>query len=393
MAITADTPTTTHLLTPQRVDQLVREHLDPADYPAYPTDLIAAHEQLCEEAEVLGTQTAVLAAANPALFDLQTPDTDTRGHYAAIEDLDERIAALEAQITDRLAARRACLEALYRELPPVAAERHRTERHRYLSDQQWLKHVQAAVSQVRRSDKRASILAVAEALAEHSRRDGVFLAGVVEVQDARGIAHSTWTRAYTWLAEHGLVATLHEARQLTVLERAVAIGSEKHARVHRWRAVIQLQHISAHTFIPTKWVPPSLRLVNRGNPQKEITTTGTRPVDHGATRRTAAPSSRPATKKKDRRRFRRFDPTSTVLLQRLQRLSAGFRGVKDCSVLPHLLRFAQADVEPAALVAAITDAHYRAGLHPGARSLDPTRRVIWALSRLDLDDVRGILVR
>ena len=65
------------------------------------------------------------------------------------------------------------------------------------------------------------------------------------------------TAAVSKLAEHSLVATLHEARQLTVLERAVAIGSEKHARVHRWRVAIQLQHISAHTFIPTKRVSGS----------------------------------------------------------------------------------------------------------------------------------------
>ena len=387
MATATDAPTT-HLLTPQRVDQLVREHLDPPGYPPYPTDLITQHEALCEEAERLGARTAALAARGPGLFeDLQAPDT--RGHYATIEHLDARIAGLEGQITDRLTARRAVLEALYRDLAPVAAERHRTERHRYLSDQQWLQHVQAAVAGVRRSDKRASILAVAQALAEHARSDGVFLAGVIEVQDKRSIAHSTWTRAYTWLAEQGLAATLHEARQLTALERALAIGSERHAHVHRWRAVIQLQHTTARTFTPTKWVPPSRRLVNRANPSREIPTTGPRPVDHGATRRTAAPSSRPAPKRRARRRFRRFDPTSRVLLHRLQRASAWFRGVRDCSVLPHLLRFAAADIEPAALIAAVTDAHHRAGLNPGARSLDPTRRVIWALTRLELDDVRA----
>ena len=386
MAIATDAPT--HLLTPQRVDQLVREHLDPADYPTYPTELIAAHEQLCQHAEALAVHTRQLAETGVDLFSAAQPAATLQ--HALIEDLDQRIAALEAQITERLAARRARLELLYRDLPPVAAERHRTEQHRYLSDQQWLAHVRAAVTQERRRDKRENIMAVAEALAEHARSDGVFLAGVVDVQDARGIAHSTWTRAYTWLTQHGLAQTLHPARQLTLLERALAIGSEKHAHVHRWRAVIQLQHAHAQIITPANWVPPSRRLVNRLNPLREITTTGRGPVDHGASRRTAAPTSRPAPTRKGRRRFRKFDPTSRVLLQRLQRASAWFRGIRACSVLPHLLRFAHADAEPAAIIAAITDAHHRGGLNPHAGSLDPTRRVIWALSRLELDDVRSI---
>lgn len=386
MATATDTPT--HLLTPQRVDQLVREHFDPADYPTYPTELIAAHETLCDEAERLGERTAALAARGPHL--LETDNSEARAHYSVIETLDTRINALETQITARLTARRGALEALYRDLPPVAAERHRSEKHRYLSDQQWLRHVRTAVNTERRRDKRENLMAVAEALAEHARRDGVFLAGVVDVQDARGIAHSTWTRAYTWLADRGLVHTLHPARQLTLLERALAIGSERHAHVHRWRAVIQLQHITAHTIKTTKWVPPSLWLVNKPNLFKEITTTGHRPVDNGATRRKAAPASRPAPTKHRHRRFRQFEPVSRVLLQRLQRQSAWFRGIRACSVLPHLLRFAQADIEPAALIAALTDAHYRAGLNPAARSLDPTRRAIWGLSRLELDDVRSV---
>ncbi|WP_134324160.1 hypothetical protein [Cumulibacter soli] len=90
----------THLLTPQRIDQLVCEHLDPADYPARPTELIAAHEAPCVEAERLGERTAALAPRGPHLF--ETESSEARTHYSAIETLDARINALEAQITARL---------------------------------------------------------------------------------------------------------------------------------------------------------------------------------------------------------------------------------------------------------------------------------------------------
>lgn len=378
---------TTHLLTPQRVDQLIREHLDPRDYPAFPADLIAAYETCTDQADELAVRGRELIAAG--LNPIEQPSApEVRAHLARVEDLDARTRELEAAITTRLAARTDAIEQLYRALPAVAAQRQSADTARYLGSQQWLLHVQAAVTDVRRSDQRASILAVAAALAAHARTDGVFLAGVVDVQAAAGIAHSTWTRAYHWLCDHGLARTLHAARPLTLLERALAVGSDKHAHVRRWRAVIQLEHAPARVCRPTKWVPPSRRLGKALHPPFKDTSTAVPAVDSGASRRMAAPSSRPAPKKTARRPFRRFDPLAQVLLKRLQLVSETFKGVKACSVLPHLQKLAHADVEPAAVLAAIADLHVREGLRPGAASLDATRRAVWALSRIELDDVR-----
>lgn len=413
MATTTDTPT--HLLTPQRVDQLVREHYDPPAYLAYPAELIDEHEACLAELDVLADASRGLAAAGLTLLD--TPDApEMRAHAARVEELDAEIPRLDGEIQRALTARREQLLALYRALPHVAAAVDRDAAEAYLGAQQWLLHVQDAVKTVLRSDRRASIVAVATALAEHARRDGIFLAGVTQVQTEHGIAHSTWTRAATWLADHGLLRTLLPARQLTQLERALAIGSETHAHVRRWRAVIQLQHAAARIARPAKWVPPARRAVNVPVLCKSVSSTGLQPVDNGASRRTAAPPSRPASRRRAPRRWRQFDPLTTVLWERLQTLAAGLSASRGpvhpatrllgrhmdaqrdrvlgsilhasaCRVLPHLKRFAATGAEPAQLIAAIEAAEYRAGRDPARRTWDPNRRLIAALNALSIEDV------
>ncbi|WP_153505882.1 hypothetical protein [Cumulibacter manganitolerans] len=413
MATTTETPT--HLLTPRRIDQLVIEHYDPAGYPGYPAELIAEYEASCAQVEELATTGGRLTDAGLTIVE-QPEHPQLSAHLARVTALDERMRALEGQITRQLTQRREHLDQLYRALPPVAAERQQPHTARYLGAQQWLLHVSAACADVRRNDQRANILAVAAALAAHARSDGIFLAGVVEVQAAAGIAHSTWTRAYTWLARRGLAATLHPARPLTLLERALAVGTEKHAHVRRWRAVIQLQHASARVCRPAKWVPPSRRLGTALPLCKENGSTDLRPVDNGASRRTAAPSSRPTTTRRTRRRWRQFDAATSVLWKRLQLLAerqtrtylgnhpdvralgsqidaqrAAIIGcLMRCSplrVMPHLARFAAADIEPASLIAAIEAAEYRAGRDPARRTWNADRRLIAALTAVQLDDV------
>lgn len=416
MATTTATPT--HLLTPSRVDQLVIEHLDPPAWPAYPAKAIARLDAACDERDALSAR---LRDERLVLVD---EHLDLRLHlepaavevHARLDELDGEIARLDGEIQRALTDRREQLLALYRALPHVAATVDRGAGDAYLGAQQWLLHVQDALKAVLRADKRASILAVATALADNARRDGIFLAGVTQVQAEHGIAHSTWTRAATWLAEHGLLRTLLPARQLTQLERALAIGSETHAHVRRWRAVIQLQHAAARIARPAKWVPPARRAVNALIPCKSLGSTGLQPVDNGASRRTAAPSSRPATERKVPRRWRRFDPLTTVLWKRLQTLATGLTAPRGaihpaarllgrhmdaqrdrilgsilhasaCRVLPHLKRFAAAGAEPAQLVAAIEAAEYRAGRDPARRTWDPNRRLIAALNALSIEDV------
>lgn len=411
------TPTSTsstHLLTPQRVDQLVREHYDPSDYPTYPTELVAAYESLSAQLEEqIPARAAALVAAGEDLTDTARPPV--AAHHAWIAAADEQLQELDRQITARLQQRRRVLDGLYRELEPVAAERQRGGAHRYLSAQQWLWHVHEAAAAIARSDKRASVITVAEALAEHARADGVFLAGVSDVQQARGIAHSTWTRAYTWLVEHGLARTLSEQRLLTQLERALAIGSETHAHVHRWRAVIQLQHAARRTLRPAKWVPPARRAVIEESSSKRVVSTDLRPVDNGATRRFGAASPRPTTRK--RPGWRSFHP-ATVTLYKLavglaERLSGylpsnhpilarlgaqmspqrvelchALRSASPLRLMPHLDRLAKAGVVDAAgLLVAIEDAEYRSGREPQRRTWDPTRRLIAAVRELHPNDV------
>ena len=414
MATTTDTPT--HLLTPRRIDQLVIEHYDPAGYPGYPAELIAEYEASCAQAEELATTGGQLTDAGLNIVE-QSEHPQVSAHLARVTALDERMHTLERQITRQLTQRREHLEQLYRALPPVAAERQEPHTARYLGAQQWLLHVSAACADLRRTDQRANILAVAAALAAHARADGIFLAGVVDVQAAAGIAHSTWTRAYTWLAHRGLAATLHAARPLTLPERALAVGTEKHAHVRRWRAVIQLQHAPARICRPANWVPPSRRLGNTLPLRNRNGSTDLRPVDNGASRRSAAPSSRPATTKQPRRRWRQFDDATAVLWKRLQllaeRQTRPYRGnhpdvralgrqidaqraaiigcLLRCSplhVMPHLARFAAAGVEPAPLIAAIEAAEYRAGRDPMRRTWNADRRLIAALTLVQLDDVR-----
>ena len=419
MAVEATTTPTsassTHLLTPQRVDQLVREFYDPADYPAYPIELVAAYESLSAELdEQIPARAAALAAASEDLTDAQRPQV--AAHHAWIATLDAQLQDLDRQITTRLRQRRAVLESLYRQLEPVAAERHRDDAHRWLGAQQWLWHVHQAAAAIPRSDKRANVLAVAEALVEHARADGIFLAGVSDVQQARGIAHSTWTRAYAWLVEHDLALTLSEQRLLTQLERALAIGSETHAHVHRWRAVIQLQHSARRTLRPAKWVPPARRAVKEDSSCLRDGSTGSSPVDNGASRRTAAASPRATTKGG---RWRSFDPATQTLWKLLQWLAARLTGYLPSEhplivalgaqispqraelcraiaaaspprLMAHLDRYAKTGVDPASLLAAIEDAEIRAGREPHRRTWDPTRRLIAALSVIDPADVHII---
>ena len=405
-----------HLLSPQRIDQLVREHYDPSDWPAYPAELIAQYDAACEAIEQLPAMAATLEAAGLNVIE-HAHDARVAAHVARLEQLDAHSRALAEQIGAILDARRRRLEDLYRALPPVAAERSRTDAERYLGAQQWLLHVQRAVqgSGLRR-DRRENILAVAAALAQHARLDGTFLAGVVDVQAAAGIAHSTWTRAFTWLTETGLAHTLHSARTLTLAERALAVGSERHAHVRRWRAVIQLQHQAAAIVRPANWVPPGRRPVKSSPSMSEKPSTGLQPVDNGASRRKAAPSSRPATTKKSRRRWRQFDDATSVLWKRLQLLAerqtrtylgnhpdvralgsqidaqrAAIIGcLRRCSpqrIMPHLVHLAAAGIEPAQLIAAIEAAEYRAGRDPARRTWNPDRRLIAALRNLTADDV------
>ncbi|WP_153505347.1 hypothetical protein [Cumulibacter manganitolerans] len=413
MATTTDTHT--HLLTPRRIDQLVIEHYDPPGYAGYPAELIDAYEACCAEADDLAVAGSQLAAAGLGV--LENPEhADSTAHLARVAALDERMRSLESQITHQLAQRREHLEQLYRALPPVAAERQQLQAARYLGAQQWLLHVTAACAEVRRSDQRANILAVAAALAEHARSDGIFLAGVVDVQAAAGIAHSTWTRAYTWLAHRRLAATLHAARPLTLPERALAVGTEKHAHVRRWRSVIQLQHAPARICRPAKWVPPSRRLGTALLLRNENGSTDLRPVDNGASRRKGAPSSRPAPRGPARRRWRQFDAATSVLWKRLQLLAerqtrtylgnhpdvralgtqidaqrtAIIGCLLRCSpqrVMPHLVRLAAAGIEPTQLITAIEAAEYRAGRDPARRTWNPDRRLIAALRNLTPDDV------
>ncbi|MFV0535444.1 MAG: hypothetical protein ACK5MR_17605, partial [Cumulibacter sp.] len=153
-----------HLLSPQRVDQLVREHLDPRVYPAYPAELITEHERLCQRRdEQIPSHTELLLAQGVDLL-AHAPSPAAAAHHAWLNELDQAIAGLEQQIAARLQQRRQVLNDLYRQLPPVAAATTRTEQHRFLSTQQWLWHVHEAAAAIARSDKRANVLAVAEAL-------------------------------------------------------------------------------------------------------------------------------------------------------------------------------------------------------------------------------------
>lgn len=415
MARTAITPETTHLLSPARVDQLVVEHFDPEGYCRFPAELLAQYEGMQQRhAECEGLLQRALAGGRQSLA-AGTLTPSTARLAAELDELDERLPALLEEITGRLQQRQSQLVALYRSLEPVAAVRSCAPEYGYLGAQQWLWHVGQAVEGIRRRDKRANVLAVASVLAEHARRDGVFLAGVVEVQERHGIAHSTWSRAYAWLAEQGLVATLVEARPLTLVERAVAIGTDRHRHVRRWRAVIQLQHTRRKTLRPTKWVPPSVTLGTKKFSLKNECSTGVSPVD-GASRPSAAPSSRLASQKKVRR-WRCFDALTTTFWKRLhalaERQTKPYKGnhpdlvvlgpvlspqrdriigsllrAGPARLLPHLKRFAHADVSPAALVVAMEAAEYRAGRDPARRTWDPTRRLIAALVSLDIDDVR-----